>query len=225
MCFIRLIFPGLLSDSMNGALDMAFGASNKWLVRWSIAVLVTSISMLSGCGVSMEGRAKKTYQYLDSYEKMNGRETWDIGGGQKLRVTPLLAAIMIDPKRAEEMIKAGVSVSYSRDTYASPLYCAAFRNACRATFGMPPYTGDYDAAAMMSLLLEKGADPRSRLPDDAGEWHGIDSYYERYLVMKRPFPEALFCYYNNYRDKSVKLHDIAPDHIKKLKVLMQQMDQ
>lgn len=205
---------------MSGALDMAFGAFNKWVVRWSIAVLVASLSMLSGCGVSMEGRAKKTYQYLDGYEKMNGRETWDIGGGQKLRVTPLLAAIMIDPKRAEEMIKAGVSVSYSRDTYASPLYCAASRNACRSTFGMPPYTGDYDAVAMMSLLLEKGADPEIRLPDDAGEWHGIDSYYERYLVMKRPFPEALFCYYNNYRDKSVKLHDIGPDHMKKLKVLV-----
>ena len=38
--------------------------------------------------------------------------------------------------------------------------------------------------------------------------------------MKRPFPEALFCYYNNYRDKSVKLHDIGPDHMKKLKVLV-----
>lgn len=64
LCFIRWISPGLLNDSMSGALDMAFGAFNKWVVRWSIAVLVASLSMLSGCGVSMEGRAKKLTSIL-----------------------------------------------------------------------------------------------------------------------------------------------------------------
>lgn len=137
-----------------------------------------------------------------------------------MRVTPILAAIMIDPERAEEMVLSGAPVNYVRNSYASPLYCAAFRNSCRAAFGLPPYNDSYDSVRLMSLLLEKGADPESRLPKYAGEWHGIESYLEKYLVMKRPFPEALFCYYDNYRDENVRLHRIGGDHIKKINLLV-----
>lgn len=50
--------------SMGLSVGMGFGVFKKWTVGWLIAVVVASFVMLTGCGVSMEGRAKKLTSIL-----------------------------------------------------------------------------------------------------------------------------------------------------------------
>ena len=64
---------------MIGALDMALGALNKWVVSWLIAVFVASLSMLAAWGVSLEGRAEETYHSPDTVVKETRMKAWDIG--------------------------------------------------------------------------------------------------------------------------------------------------
>ena len=82
----------------------------------------------------------------------------------KFSATPILAAIILEPRLVPAMLSKGASPNHIVGTSISPLACASDPKNCRDVFGLSKngVSSDNQAFSLMKTLLETGADPDDR---------------------------------------------------------------
>ncbi|MEQ9545520.1 MAG: hypothetical protein RIK85_05895 [Marinobacter sp.] len=102
--------------------------------------------------------------YSDLNEVRTVSEVLSEHESYKFSATPILAAIILEPRLVPAMLGKGASPNHIEGTSVSPLACASDPKNCRDVFGLSQngVSSGNQAFSLMTTLLENGANPDDR---------------------------------------------------------------